>query len=209
MNIAIIGASSGLGLETVKQALAKGHQVNTLSRNTATLPEHPNLIKLSGTATSVNDLKQVISGTNTIIITIGKSKDKAPTLFPDTARALIKATDELRINVPVIVITGFGAGNSLAYSNSLFIKLVTGVLLKEEYAWKTKMEQLLAASNLQWEVVRPGMLTNGPLTKIYKAIPKIYKGIKVKKISRADVADFMLNQAEEPTLLYNYVTLTR
>src|SRR4051812_45550057 len=102
MNITIIGASSGIGLLTVKQALARGHHVTTLSRKIHTIPDHPSVSKITGTATSSEDLKKAISGADAVIITIGKSKDKAPTLFPDTAYALIKAADELQLNIPFI-----------------------------------------------------------------------------------------------------------
>lgn len=208
MNITIIGASSGIGLITVRQALAKGHQVTTLSRNLATIPDHPSLKKISGTATSVEDVKIVIAIADAVIVTIGKSKDKAPTLFPDTAKALITAFNELRLNVPLIVITGFGAGDSLQYNNSLLIRIVIGMILKKEYRYKTEMEKMLSESNLKWEVVRPGMLTNGAFTGNYKVIPELYKGMKVNKISREDVSAFLLSEAENPTRLYKYVTIT-
>ncbi len=61
---------------------------------------------------------------------------------------------------------------------------------------------------MKWEIVRPGMLTNGALTKSYKALPKLEKGIKVGKISRSDVAHFLLKEAENPKMLYKYVALT-
>lgn len=208
MNITIIGASSGIGLITARQALAKGYQVTTLSRNLDTIPDHPSLVKISGTATSVKDVKEAVSMADAVIVTIGKSKDKAPALFPDTAKALITAFSELQLTVPLIVITGFGAGDSLRYNSSLLVSIVIGMILKKEYVYKTEMEKMLSESTLKWEVVRPARLTNGSFTGKYRIIPELYKGMKVKKISRADVADFLLGQAELPTMLYQHVTLT-
>ena len=52
------------------------------------------------------------------------------------------------------------------------------------------------------------MLTDGPLTQSYRAIPTLYKGMKIGRISRADVADFMVREAEKPTMLYHYAALT-
>jgi putative NADH-flavin reductase len=124
MNIAIIGASSGVGLHTVKQALERGHHVTTLSRRLHTIPDHPLINKVRGTATDIADVKKVITGADAVIITIGKSKDKAPTLFPDTTRALITAAKGL--SIPFIIITGFGAGDSLQYSNNLLLKIILG-----------------------------------------------------------------------------------
>jgi putative NADH-flavin reductase len=203
MNITIIGASSGIGLLTLNQALANGHHVTTLSRNISTLPDHPSLIKISGTATSTTDLKNATTHADAVIITIGQHKDKQATLFTNTGRALTA----LQLKIPVIIVTGFGAGDSQPYFGFLF-RLILRILLKKEYADKTKMENMLAGSQLQWEIVRPGMLTNGPLTGKYKAISALYRGMKITSISRADVADFLLTQAEHPTLLHKYVTLT-
>jgi putative NADH-flavin reductase len=203
MNITIIGSSSGIGLLTVKQALAKGHHVTTLSRSVQTLPAHPSLATISGSATSTADLIKATTHAAAVIICIGQSKARQATLFTDTGRALIA----LQLKIPIIIITGFGAGDSQPYNSFLF-RLILGTMMKKEYADKTQMENMLAGSQLQWEIVRPGMLTNGPLTGKYQSISQLYRGMKVKPISRADVADFLLSQAEHPTLLHQYVTLT-
>jgi hypothetical protein len=68
---------------------------------------------------------------------------------------------------------------------------------------------LLAASKLQGESGRPGMLTNGPLSGTYQVLPTLTPGLKVGKTARADVANLLLRQAEHPTLLRQYPALTR
>lgn len=203
MNITIIGASSGIGLLTVKQALEKGHHVTTLSRNIDTLPEHPSLTKVSGSATSSTDLKKVTAQADIIIITIGQHKNKQIALFAETGKALI----HLQLKVPVLIVTGFGAGESKPY-NQLLFRLIIGTMLKKEYEDKTNMEKMLAGSSLKWQIVRPGMLTNGPITEKYKVMSELYRGMKVKNISRADVAHFLLRQAESPAMIHQYITLT-
>jgi hypothetical protein len=62
MKLTIIGASSGGGLLAVQQALTQGHHVTTRSCTITTLPEHPQLTKVVGSATSVADLRQVLPG---------------------------------------------------------------------------------------------------------------------------------------------------
>lgn len=207
MNIAVIGASAGVGLLTVQQALAKEHRLTTLSRSQLPLPDHPLLTKIVGSSTSVADLKKSIRGADVVLITIGTKSKKATTLFSDTGRALIKAAAELNFAGPVLVVTGFGIGASGDYL-SLLMRLVVKGLLKEQSADKTRLQELLVSSPLKWEVVQPGMLTNGPLTKAYKVVLPLYKGIRVRKISRADVADFLLREAEKPTMLYQYPVLS-
>lgn len=207
MNITIIGASAGIGLATVQQALDQGHMVTALSTQTASIPDHSHLTKVNGSAISVSDLKKVMAGAEAVIITIGTQNKKPNTLFSDTASALVKAGAALFFTAPVFIITGFGAGASSGFL-SFFMRTVIRIFLKHQYIDKTMMEEIIVHSNLNWEIVRPGMLTNGPLTQKYKVLPNLYKGIRIGKISRADVADFLLHEAENPTMLGQYPALT-
>jgi putative NADH-flavin reductase len=207
MKIAIIGAGAGVGLLSVIQALEKGHQVIALSINTDTIPNHSLLTKVKGSATSVEVLKKVIIGTDAVLITVGTKNKKATTLFSDIAKALIKASDELKFTAPVIIITGFGSGESTGYL-SFFMRTVIKLFLKDQYINKTLMEELIVKSNVSWEMVRPGMLTNKKLTKTYRSLSKLEEGMKVGKISRADVAHYLVSEAENPKNLNQYVALT-
>ena len=69
------------------------------------------------------------------------------------------------------------------------------------------MEELLATSSLRGEIVRPGMLTNGPLAPC-RVLPELTAGMQVGRVSRASVAGFLLRQAQQPTLLAHYPALT-
>jgi putative NADH-flavin reductase len=207
MKIAIIGASAGIGAETVKLALKRGHSVSALSRNNATLPEHESLIKVTGTALSTDDLKKTIAGTDAVIVTVGTKKKKGTTLFSDLAKALSMATSELNYTAPVIIVTGFGTGESARYL-TFFLRLIINLLLKDQYKDKTVLEEIISKSAMNWEFVKPGMLTNGPLTSNYKVISKLCKGIKINKVSRADVADYLIKESENPKFLHHHIALT-
>jgi len=207
MNIAIIGAGAGIGLQAVSQALKNRHNVTALSTNTNQIPNHPNLIKKSGSATSPTDLKNAIKDADAVLITVGTKNKKATTLFSDIANTLVKVADDLNFSSPVLVITGFGAGESKRYL-SFFMKTVISLFLKDQYNNKTKMEEIITNSSLRWEIIRPGMLTNKDKSSAYKTITGLSRGIKVGKISRADVADYLIKEAEDPTRLYQYVALT-
>ncbi len=207
MNITIIGATAGVGLQAVRQALAGGHTVTAMARDTASLPDQPRLIKLNGSATVTADVQRAIAGADAVLLTIGSKSKKATTLYSDAARALLAATAGTRFAAPVLAITGFGIGDSGPYLN-LLMRLVVKGLLRHQSADKAVLEQLLADSALDWEIVRPGILSDGPLTETYQVLPKLQKGMKVGKISRADVAHFLLQEAEKPTLLHQCPALT-
>jgi len=208
MNITIIGASSGLGLETVKRALERNHQVITLSRSEVQLPEHPNLIKLKGDATKKEDVVRSISGTDALIVTLGTGQSRKPTtVYSDFARLLLEIHKAKKLSIPVIVLTGFGAGNSAKY-NSLIMRILFWLLLKDVYADKTAMEEMIATSGMRWVIVRPGRLTDGPLTEEYRVENRLFKGVNIGSISRADVADYLVRQAENPIDLFRYPALS-
>ncbi|MBK9634754.1 MAG: NAD(P)H-binding protein [Bacteroidetes bacterium] len=74
MNITIIGASAGVGLETVKRALDRNHKITTLSRSEIKLPSHKNLTTLKGSATNKDDLKKSIANADAVIVALGTGK---------------------------------------------------------------------------------------------------------------------------------------
>jgi Putative NADH-flavin reductase len=207
MKIAILGAGAGIGLASVKQALEKGHQVIALSTNISALPEHRSLTIIKGSATVPSDIKKAIENTDAVLITVGTKNKKATTLFSDIANAFVKVAGEINFTTPVITVTGFGAGESGAHL-SLFMKSVITLFLKQQYLNKTTQEQILTSSTLNWEIVRPGRLTNGALTGHYRVLPQLSNGMNVTKISREDVAKFLVEEAEQKQFLKRYVALT-
>ncbi|MBB6107655.1 Putative NADH-flavin reductase [Mucilaginibacter lappiensis] len=209
MNLAIIGASSGIGLNTVNLALNKKHYITTLSRTTQTIPDNPFITKISGDATISGDVKKAISHADAVIISIGKrGRNNDPgTLFSKTAKAFLQAVNEINFTGAVFIVTGFGAGASGKYHN-LIMKILFRLFLKNEYDDKTRMEKLLSESGIKWEIVRPGVLNDKPAIGNYKIYTELQKDMKIGTVSRHDVATFLLDQAENPTYLGRYVSLT-
>lgn len=207
MKIAIIGASAGIGLEVTRLALEKGHEVTTLSRRVVPLPDHAKLRRVQGSATNSSDLRTVVKGADAILVTLGVKSPFATTLFSDSARLLLQVLKETGSSPTLLVLTGFGAGDSWDY-NSLPMKLMFTLLLKKVYADKNEQERMIAGGYPRWEIVRPGRLTNGTMTGRYRVHEELAEGMKVGAISRADVAHFMVAQAENPTYLGKYPALT-
>jgi putative NADH-flavin reductase len=207
MKIAIIGASAGIGLETTRLALEHGHDVTTLSRRTVPRPDQAKLRRVQGSATNPNDVKAAVEGADAVLVTLGVKSPFATTLFSDSARILLQTIREMGSSPTLIVLTGFGAGDSWGY-NSFPVKLLFTLLLKAVYADKNEQEQLVAGGYPRWEIVRPGRLTSGAMTGHYRVLDNLEEGMRVGAISRADVAHFMVAQAENPTYLGKYPALT-
>jgi putative NADH-flavin reductase len=208
MNITIIGASAGIGLETVKRGLTRNHSITTLSRTKIEIEKSKALKVILGDATDKADLLNSIQNADALIITLGTGKNmKATTLFSDFAKVLLQIQEEKKLEIPIIFVTGFGSGESKNYVSWL-VKMFLKYFLKDVYADKTKMEEMITNSNLNWTVVRPGRLLDKQLTEKYRIENKLYKGINIGGINRADVADFLIKQAEKQTELKKYIALS-
>jgi putative NADH-flavin reductase len=208
MNITIIGASAGIGLETVKRGLDRNHSITTLSRSGIEIGEKKSLKVILGDATNKADLLSSIQNADAIIVTLGTSKNmNATTLFSNFAQLMVEIHKENKIDIPFIFVTGFGAGESKNYVPWL-VKMFLKYFLKDVYADKTKMEEIITNSDLNWTVVRPGRLFDKELTEKYRIENKLFKGINVGGINRADVADFLIKQAEKQTELKKYIAIS-
>jgi putative NADH-flavin reductase len=208
MNITIIGASAGIGLEAVKRGLDRNHSIMTLSRSDIEIEEKKWLKVIIGDATNKADLLSSIQNADAIIVTLGTGKNmNATTLFSDFAQLMVEIQKENKIDVPFIFVTGFGAGESKNYVPWL-VKMFLKYFLKDVYADKTKMEEIITNSDLNWTVVRPGRLLDEELTEKYRIENKLFKGINIGGINRTDVADFLIKQAEEQTELKKYIALS-
>ena len=209
MNITIIGASAGIGLETLKRGLDRNHSITTLSRSEIEIDQNKSLNMILGDATNKADLLNSIQNADALIITLGTGKNMKPTtLFSDFAKLIVEIHRENKIDIPVIFVTGFGAGESKNYVSWL-VKMFLKYLLKDVYADKTKMEEIITNSGLNWTVVRPGRLLDRALTEKYRIENKLFKGINIGGINRADVADFLIKQAEKQTELKKYIAISQ
>jgi putative NADH-flavin reductase len=208
MRIAVIGASAGLGLETVKTALSRNHEVTTLSRSHVNVPDGQAVTEVLGSATEEADLTRAIAGADAVIVTLGLASNRqATTLFSDCATLLAKLNADRPSQVPFLFVSGFGAGASRDFATPV-AKLLLNYVLRYSYADKTRMEEIVASSSLNWIVVRPGRLLDGKLTGNYRTENSLFRGIKIGGINRADVAAFLVGQAENPTELGKYVAIS-
>ncbi len=208
MNVTIVGASAGIGVETVRRALARNHAITALSRSIPAIPDNDKLNVIIGNALNQSDLTKAVTNADAVIVTLGTGKDlKATTLFSDFAKTLLSIQKVISKTMPLIVVTGFGTGDSRKYANwsaRVFLKL----MLNDNYKDKAIMENQIKSSDLNWTIVRPGMLTDKALTESYRTENKLFKGINIRSISRADVADYLIKQAENHTESKKCIAIT-
>jgi len=208
MKIVVIGASRGIGLEVVKQALERAHEVTALLRDPAKLAlEHARLHKIRGDLGKPADVRSALSGQDAVCTCVGVNPTrKLVELFSRGARNVLAALQDAPAT-KYVAVTGVGAGDSRGHGGFFYDKILQPLLLGTIYADKDREEELIKGSATDWLIVRPGFLTNGPRTGVYRAITDL-TGVTAGKISRVDVADFILNQMESPSLFRQTPLLT-
>ena len=198
----IIGGTGGTGRQLVEQALERDYTVTVLARDPSKLKlNHPQLKILQGDILEYDSVDAAIRGQDAVISALGHKKFFYPTrILSEGTRNLLRAMGNH--DVPRLICeTSLGIGNSVGRMGLYYTLFVVPVILPFYFWDKTRQEKLIAASKLEWVIVRPGVLTNRKKRGEYRHGPHVGNFIWTVKISRADVADFMLNQINSNTYL--------
>ena len=203
--VLILGASRGIGLETVKAALLAGHSVRALARSAASIPiQNPALEKMPGNALDSSTIRGGLESVDAVVQTLGvdiasRSIFERTTLFSQSTRILVDAMKIAGVK-RLIAVTGLGAGDSRGHGGIVYDSVVFPLLLKRVYDDKDVQEWIIGSSGLDWTIVRPGLLTNRPATGRYRILTAI-EDWRFGVISRADVADFIVRQIDDRKLI--------
>jgi len=208
MKIVVFGASGKTGLLIVEQALAAGHRVVAYIRTPGSIElEHPNLEVVVGKLNDSEKLKYAISGTDACISTLGGGS-----LSKHNQEVMMGIASIVRMmeaeGVPrFIYMSSVGAGESRYYIPQPFRFLMVDVMLRIPIADHNVNEECISKSTLKWTVVRPGGLTDGPVTGNLKHGSEKIKLTGNAGISRSNVAAFMVSQLSDTSCVNAFVWL--
>ncbi len=206
MRVAVFGATGGTGLQVVQQALEKGMNVTALVRNPAKLPIHHSALHVvQGNVLDLGAVEEAIQGADGVICCLGRRPFKDPGVMINGTRNIIAAMKKFGLR-RIVLETSYLAGGSYhlaAWPLRSIGKMLLHWTLKE----KNVQEADLAASGLEWVVVRPPALRDGARTGKYRAGEDLRLQMGAW-INRADVAEFMLRQLTENEWLRKAPTVT-
>jgi nucleoside-diphosphate-sugar epimerase len=198
VRVLVIGATGGTGRQLVQQALDQGHQVTAFVRDPSKLQiEHANLRVVKGDVLDYASVEPAMRGQSAVLCALGHKRFFYPNKIQSNGmRNILRAMNAC--GVPRLICeTALGIGNSvgrLGLPHTFFIL----PLILPFYMWdKLRQEEFITASDRDWVIVRPGVLTNGEARGSYHHAPKFGSYFWPFIISRADVADFMLKQLND------------
>ena len=200
--VLVIGPTGGTGQQLVRQALERGYKVTALVRNPAKLAlTHPQLTVMKGDVLDYATVSAAMQGQDAVVSALGHRRLLVPSSVQSEGTAnVLRAMKEHGVQ-RFVCETALGLGSSAGrmglFGTLLFLPLVLPI-----YFWdKSRQEKIISESELDWTIVRPGILTNGAKRGVYRHGENVGSYIIPGRISRADVADFMLNQLSDDTYL--------
>jgi uncharacterized protein YbjT (DUF2867 family) len=200
--VLIIGATGGTGRALVAQALERGYVVTALARNPAALQiEHPRLQVMLGNVLEEPSIDAAVRGQDAVLSALGHTRYFGPTrILSHGTRNVLRAMKSHGVQ-RFVCETSLGIGHSAGRMGLYYTFFVIPVVLPFYFWDKTRQERVIAASDVDWVVVRPAALTNGAKRGRYRHGGHVGSFFWTPRISRADVADFMLNQLTDNTYL--------
>ncbi len=200
--VLIVGATGGTGRMLVSQALDRGLQVTALVRDRSRLKDdNPQLTVVQGDVLDVGTLEAAMAGQDAVLSALGHKRFFGPTrILSEGTRNILHAMEAHKVP-RLICETSLGIGDSTGRLGAYYTFFVIPVILAFYFWDKTRQEQIIARSSVEWVIVRPGALTNGRKQGWPRHGPSVGSYFMTTSISRADVAGFMLNQLESDIYL--------
>jgi len=196
MNVLVIGATGQTGRLVVDELIKRGHAVTAYARTPSKVDRHDGQVAVAeGDARDQAALQQAISGHDAVVAAFGPRSFKKDDLQTVFFQNLVNAMPAAGVN-RLVALSAWGSGTSVGES-PWFFRVLHKTMLRNVFVDKANGEQAILESNLNYTLVRPGVLGNG---KAQGNIKASLKGEGLRPfINRADVANFMVDQITDST----------
>ncbi len=195
MKVVVFGSTGQTGQQLVQQLVEAGHTVTAFARTPSKVNTFDGKVTVvKGDAKDLASIQKAVTGQDAVFHAVAQryvKKDDLQTVF---AGNLVKATQAAGVK-RLIVLSAWGSGTS-ADQAKLFMKVLRYTFLRNVFQDKANAEDIILNSGLNYTLVRPGMLLNGPAQGDVKA--SLTKDHLKVPIRRADVAAFMIAQLDSP-----------
>jgi putative NADH-flavin reductase len=199
MNLTIFGATGRAGKLLVSQALEAGHQVTALARTPHKLEmDHEQLTVIEGDVQDAQKVTSAVLGSDAVLSVLGPTNNQPTYEVSQGMGHILVAMDQQGVR-RLVQSVGAGVGDPQDQPGLLdrLIKIALKLASRYVYEDMVRVADAIRASDVDWTLVRVPMLTDDPPTGDVKVG---YLGTGVgPRLSRADLAAFVLQQADDPT----------
>ncbi|MFI7134155.1 NAD(P)-dependent oxidoreductase [Nonomuraea sp. NPDC050153] len=210
MKLAVFGATGGIGLQLLRQALDRGHEVAAAVRDASRLPAElrGRLDVVEADVMDPDAILPVVKGCGAVLSALG-ARDRGPsTVHTASTSSIIQAMTRARVRRMLLVsasglVADAGDGFLIRYVlKPLFVQ----PLLRHSYTDLARAEEMLRASALDWTIVRPSRLLDAERPGRYRTARdlNVRRGLST---TRADVAHCMLGLIDDPSSIGHAVSL--
>jgi putative NADH-flavin reductase len=198
MNILIIGSTGGTGIRLVAQALERGYNVTAFARKPSKIKiNHDRLTVFEGDVLDADSLNEAMVNQDAVLSALGHQRWFYPNkILSKGTKNIIEAMEKNNVK-RFICETSLGIGKSAGKMGLYYTFFVIPFILPFYFWDKRKQEIIIQSCSLEWTIVRPGALNNKKARGSYSEGLNIGNWIYTVRISREDVAQFMLNQIED------------
>ena len=213
MNVLILGATGRVGRLTTLAALHAGHTVTAFARTPSKLDlDDPHLRKARGDILQPDTLDAAMPNQDAVIAVYGAPLNagtilREPTMFAVGTQNVLAAMRACGVG-RLILMSAAGVGDSKGHTPLWFDKLLQPLLLGRIYRDKLKAEAAVKESGLDWIIVRPGWMTDGPPVGNLRVLTHL-EGQRTGTLRRSDIADFLVAQLDSDTYLRQTPAITR
>jgi putative NADH-flavin reductase len=191
LRLFILGATGGTGRALVDQARERGHQVTAFVRSPQRLgAPRAGVTVREGDPRNVAALSAALPGHDAVVSALGPPGAGRTTILRECARSTVAAMQVAGVRRLLVV-----SAAMLFEDAGMLFAVLRRILLRNVAEDSVGMERMVMASGLDWTIVRPPKLTNGPLTQHYRVEDGRMPHGSIF-LSRADVAHFLLGELE-------------
>jgi putative NADH-flavin reductase len=198
MRVTVFGATGGTGKQVVDQALAAGHKVTAVARNTDAVDgDRDGLTVVAGDVLDPESVAAAVAGSDVVVSVLGVADRKQPTTVysAGVANMLAAMAESGPRRIIALSADGIEPNPNVNIGQRLVMALVVARMFKHQYQDMLEMERVLADSGLDWTAVRPPRLSDGDRTGEYRSDTEALKDSS--GISRADLADYIVTHLED------------
>jgi putative NADH-flavin reductase len=198
MNILVVGATGGTGVQLVEQGLNRGHAMVALARRPDAIGiVHPRLRVAAGNVIDRDSLEAAMNGVEAVVSSLGVggllASRKTGSLLSQGTANLLAAMRAVGVE-RLVAISSVGVDDDPT-EGFVYRRILKPLFLKNLYIDMRRMETAVAASDRDWTLVRPPLLLDKPATGKYRIeVGGNVPGARI--IPRADLAAFVLDLAE-------------